>query len=244
MVNVVPVERSLLAGKGWRRPIGYAFAAQQAVVALVASEFPQAALALPICFVEQSGVFVPVMLTSPLPGHNAVVGPDGQWLVGYVPAALRVYPFSLGPSAGQANLCVNEDSGLVVEADGTTESFFATDGSLSPTVASIFELLRRIDGERLATNRAVVALSDVGLIKRWPLVVPVGDERIPVEGVYCVDEVTLNALDDRALIEVRSGLGMAYAQLLSMGQASVLSRVLLIQRQMAQVGQRLHSPGE
>jgi hypothetical protein len=77
-------------------------------------------------------------------------------------------------------------------------------------------------------------LSDVGLIKRWPLVVPVGDERIPVSGVYCIDEAALTALDDRTLIEVRSALGMIYAQLLSMGQVSVLTRLLLVQQQMTQ----------
>jgi hypothetical protein len=98
MVNIVPVDRERHAGKGWRRPPNYNFAAKDAVVALVASEFLQAALALPIGFVEQSGFFVPVMLTSPMPNRNVTVGPTGQWLVGYVPAVLRAYPFSLRSS--------------------------------------------------------------------------------------------------------------------------------------------------
>ena len=55
MVSIVPVDRERLAGKGWLRPPGYSFAKSEAVVALVAAEFANAALALPIGFVEQSG---------------------------------------------------------------------------------------------------------------------------------------------------------------------------------------------
>ena len=48
MVNIVPVDFKRHARKGWRRPIGYKFAAKDAVIALVASEFPRAALSLPM----------------------------------------------------------------------------------------------------------------------------------------------------------------------------------------------------
>jgi hypothetical protein len=240
MVNVVPVDRDRHAGKGWRRPVGYKFAETDAVVALVASDFSKAALSLPIGFVEQFGFFVPVMLTSPVPSHNVVVGPTGQWLTAYVPAVLRAYPFSTGTSAGGEDiLCIDEASGLVVDADDTTEKFFESDGSFAPSVAAIFGLLRQTDQHRIVTNRAVVALSDAGLIKRWPLIVPVGDEQIPVQGLYCIDESALDSLDDRSLIEVRRALGLCYAQLLSMGQVDVLSKLALIQRRMGNVGQQV-----
>jgi hypothetical protein len=238
MVNIVPVDRDRHAGKGWRRPANYNFAAKDPVVALVASEFLQAALALPIGFVEQSGFFVPVMLTSPVPNRNVAVGPAGQWFVGYVPAVLRAYPFSLR-SGEKETLCIDEDSGLVVEADNTTEKFFQADGSFSPIVVSILELLRQIGQSRRVTNRAVVSLSDAGLIKRWSLVVPVGEQQMPVNGLYCCDEAALDALDDVGLIEVRRALPMAYVQIFSMGQVGVLSRLASIQHQMAQFGQQL-----
>jgi hypothetical protein len=221
-------------GKGWRRPANYSFADKESAVALVASEFLQAALALPIAFVEQSGFFVPVMLTSPVPDRNVIVGPSGQWFVGYVPAVLRAYPFSLRFAGERETLCIDEDSGLVVNADKTTEKFFQDDGSLSPIVATILELLRHIDQSRRVTNRAVVSLSDAGLIKRWPLIVPVGDQQVPINGLYCIDEAALDALDDTGLIEVRRALPMAYMQIFSMGQVGVLSRLASVQHQIAQ----------
>ena len=59
MANIVPVDRARHAGKGWRHPPGYQFANKDAVVPLVSSEFPLAALALPIGFVEQSDLSYP-----------------------------------------------------------------------------------------------------------------------------------------------------------------------------------------
>jgi hypothetical protein len=243
MVNIVPVDRERHAGKGWQRPKGYGFAKNEAVVALVASEFPKAALALPIGFVEQSGFFVPVMLTSPFPGRNFVVGPKGEWFAGYVPAALRVYPFSLRPSAGgEPTLCIDEDSGLVVPADDTTEKFFNADGSLSGPVSDVLKVLRHVNENRIFTNQAVVALSDAGVIKLWNLVVPVGDRQVPVSGLYSVDEAALNELDDAALIGIRRALGVAYVQLVSTGQVTALSHLAGIQEKAGEVLGRMSNP--
>lgn len=242
MVNIVPVDRERLAGKGWRRPAGYSFAKNDAVISLVASEFPKAALSLPIGFVEQSGFFVPVMLTSPFPGRNVAVGPKGEWFTSYVPAVLRAYPFSLRSSGdGELTLCVDEDSGLVVQADDTTEKFFHEDGSLSSTVSDVLKLLRQVDANRIVTNRDVVALSDAGVIKRWSLVVPVGDRQVPVNGLYSADDTALNALDDASFISVRRALALAYAQLVSTGQVGVLSRLALIQEKAVQLTQKQRS---
>ena len=244
MANIVPVDRTRHAGKGWRHPTGYQFAQKDAVVSIVASEFPQAALALPIGFVEQSGFFVPVMLTSPMPGRNAAIGPQGEWFVGYTPAVLRAYPFSLvAPSKGaEPVLCINEDSGLVVPADDKTEKFFNADGSYSEPVAKILTLLRHIEENRIFTNQAVVALSDAGVIKRWNLVVPVGNRELPVNGLYTVDEAALEGLDDAGYLGVRRAMGVAYTQLVSTGQVGLLSRLARLQETSRQVADAVGKP--
>ena len=243
MANIVPVDRERHADKGWRHPEGYGFVKNDAVVPIVALEFAKAALTLPIGFVEQSGFFVPVMLTSPFPGRNVIVGPKGEWFTGYVPATLRTYPFSLLASAGgEPTLCVDEDSGLVVPADDKTEKFFNADGSLSAPVSDVLKLLRHIDENRIFTNQAVVALSDAGVIKGWNLIVPVGDRQVPVGGLYSVDEAALNALDDAALIGVRRALGVAYIQLVSTAQVGVLSRLASLQEKATQTLGRMQRP--
>jgi SapC len=55
MAKLVAVDRERHAGKGWRQPTGYGFAATQAVIPLMGAEFAKAALAMPIAFIEQAG---------------------------------------------------------------------------------------------------------------------------------------------------------------------------------------------
>ena len=46
MAKLVPVDRERHAGKGWRQPTGYGFAATQAVTPLMGAEFAKAAVAI------------------------------------------------------------------------------------------------------------------------------------------------------------------------------------------------------
>jgi hypothetical protein len=173
---------------------------------------------------------------------NVFVGPAGQWLGGYVPAVLRSYPFSLGRVAGrdQPVVCIDEDSGLVVdETAPNAETFFDAAGNPSSTTNSVTEFLQRIEQDQTPTDLAVAALAEAHVLKPWALTVPVGEQQITVEGLYQVDEAALNRLDDASFLKLRktSGLPVAYAQLLSTGQVSVLARFNLIQKQLLQSGQ-------
>ena len=48
MVKIVPVARERYAGKGWRRPTSFSFAAAEAMIPLSGSEFSNAVAAMPI----------------------------------------------------------------------------------------------------------------------------------------------------------------------------------------------------
>src|SRR5512143_1215755 len=128
MVNIVAISHERHGGKSWRSPGSYAFAATQALIPLVGLDFSSAAVAMPIAFVEQAGRYLPVAVASPIQGRNLFIAPSGQWLGLYVPAALRRYPFSLAPveSSNQVNLCIDEDSGWVIDAsaDASAARFF------------------------------------------------------------------------------------------------------------------------
>ena len=239
MAKIVPVDRGRHGGKGWRHPAGYGFAAAYAVVPLGGSEFAYAVPAMPIGFVEQSGHYLPVALMAFTKGQNVFVGPTGQWLGSYVPAILRTYPFSLVRVQGteQTTFCIDEDSGLIVdEAGENVEKFFEADGSPSPATKTIEELLRRVEHHRTITDLAVAALAEAGVIKPWPLTMPVGNQKVTVSGLFSVDEAALNALDDETFLKLRktSALVIASGQLLSTAQVSVLTRLSNIQQQLLQ----------
>ncbi len=242
MAKSVPVSRERHSGKGWRHPAGYGFVAADTIAPLGGSEFAHAAAAMPIAFIERSGHFLPVALLGLAKGSNVFVGPGGQWLGGYVPAVLRAYPFSLmrGEGSEQTFLCVDEDSGLIVDGDGeTVEKFFEPDGSPSAMTNTLTDFLHSIEQDQIQTDLAVTALAEAGVIKPWPLTAPVGNQQVTVSGLYRVDEPALDALDDATFLKLRkaSSLPVAYGQILSMGQAGVLSRLSAIRERVAQPAQ-------
>src|SRR5262249_19055620 len=156
---------------------------------------------------------------SPVSGRNMFVAPAGQWLGTYVPARLRTYPFLLlrGEGSDQMLLCVDEDSGLVVD-DAETEPFFAEDGSPSSAIKPILEFLQQVERNRLATELAVAGLVDAGVIQPWALTIPAGDKQLKVKGLHRVDPAKFAALKDEPYLKLRksSGIELAYAQMLSM----------------------------
>ena len=238
------ISRQTHAAKGWRRHNGYGFAAAEAIVPLVGAEFAKAALAMPIAFVGQgAGRLRPMALLSLAAGRNLFVAPDGRWLGGYVPAALRGHPFALlrPEGAEQSVLCVDEATGLVVDASFPgSEPFFDAEGNPANPVRRVLDFLVQLDANRIVTERAVVALAAAEVLVSWPLEAETPEGRKPVAGLFRVDEARLNALDSDAflVLRVEGALPLAYAQLLSMGQLSVFQTLIQLQAQLAQIHER------
>jgi hypothetical protein len=236
MAKIVPVDHEHHGGKRWRHPSGYSFAGAETLVPLAASEFAEALSSLPIGFVLRSGQYVAVAILGLEKGTNLFVGPDGQWFGHYVPAALRGYPFSLVRAEGseQPTLCVDEDSGLVVDEDGENiEKFFEADGMPAAATVRATEFLRQLEREYATTNRAVAALAEAGVIMPWALTVPVGDRQIVVNGLHRVDEAAVNALEDGKFLELRKGsaLIIGYWQIASIIHLNLLARLTLVRQQ-------------
>ncbi|MFZ3181659.1 MAG: SapC family protein [Methylocystis silviterrae] len=238
MASVVAVDRERHAGKGWRPAAGYGFATTQALLPLMGVEFAQAAASMPIAFIEQAGRYRPVAVLSPVQGRNLFVGPGGQWLGTYVPALLRGYPFGLlrMEDSEKAALCIDESSGLVVDADGETQKFFEDDGSPSEAIKAILNFLQQVEQNRTVTDLAVAALAEAGLMAPWPLTVSVDNQPRTVNGFYRVEEAKLNALDDESFLKLRKSgaLPLAYMQLLSMGRVTVFKQLDQLQRQLSE----------
>jgi len=132
-------------------------------------------------------------------------------------------------------LCVDEDSGLIVDPGEAAERFYEPDGSLSATVQGVFENLQHIEADRIRTTLAVAALQQADVIKPWPLIIPVGEQKVQVDGLYCVNEAALNALDDASFIKLRKApaLAGAYFQMQSMTQIHMLGQMAFLQEQSA-----------
>ena len=243
MPSFASVGRTSYAGKAWLRYTSYHFAADKPLIPLVAAELAKAVVALPLAFVEENGALHLVAVMSLEPQKNQFVAPDGRWLGGYIPAAVRGYPFALlQPDGAQAPiLCVDEDSGLVVDA-GTSgsEPFFDEEGAPAPPLKAVLDFLSQVEANRAATNRAVTALGAAGVLAPWTLQVGTPESPRTVTGLQCVDEARLNALDDESFLALRSAgaLTVAYAQMLSIGQIAVFETLAKLRAQVSEVHAR------
>jgi len=229
MTELTAITPERHAKKAWKRVTDNAFAAEETVIPLVGAELSKTALAMPTGFIKQEVGYQLVAITSLQPGTNLYVAPDGKWLGTYIPAALRSYPFKLAQqeSSDKLILCINEASGLVVDSDEEGNAFFDDQKEPTQGLKDIINFLTEVEANRTVTQRAVNALADAGLITPWAINLKQGEEVVPVNGLFHVDEAALNALDGDAFLALRKagGLAVAYAQLLSMGQLAVLERL-------------------
>jgi hypothetical protein len=237
MRNLQPVTKESHGAKAWRRPKDFSFAAHEALVPLAAFEVPKTVLAMPGGFVEQASGFTLVGVLSPIPDQNLCVGPNGQWLGPYIPVSLRVYPFGLVQVAGtdQVMLAFDESSGLLTEPSATAVNFFDADGNPAPDTQQVLQFLGEIEKSRIAINSTIKLLAEADVIKPWPLAVQDGDKQIQTQGLFQVDEVKLNGINDELFLKLRRGgaLALAYMQLLSTMNVQVLEQLRKFQARLA-----------
>ncbi|AWN35777.1 hypothetical protein DK427_08475 [Methylobacterium radiodurans] len=141
-MSIQPVSRERHAHLRWKGFSSFAFAASTTLAPLAAAEISQAALALPLAFIERDGHWSMAAVLGLMPGQNLYVDAGGVWLGRYIPAALRGYPFLIGARAdSEPPPCIDASSGLVTPGEG--EPFFDEAGSLSPTVTQVMRFLEQ-----------------------------------------------------------------------------------------------------
>ena len=109
MPKYVVLNRSQHALKTWKRAENYKFAARSHLVPLVIQDATAAAAEMPIGLARLEQGFQLVALLSFNSDENAFVGPDGKWLMRYIPSTLRGHPFLMArpPSSDLIALCVD-----------------------------------------------------------------------------------------------------------------------------------------
>lgn len=237
--SLAPVSPERHGGKAWRGFSGYLHAAGEAALPLCASELPRVSGDMPVGFLRQNGAVSPVAICALMPGRNFYIAPDGRWLGGYVPAILRAYPFALVPGdGGQRMVCVDEQSGLLLEAPAGegAEPFFDDQNQPAGKFAQVVDFLTHLERDRQATASLCARLDAHGLFTDWPLKVDSGQGAQDVTGVLRIDEAKLNRLSDAAFLELRKAgaLPFIYTHLLSTQRLPVLSRLVQLQAQMQQ----------
>jgi hypothetical protein len=223
----IPLSQEALVGKRWLRHTSMAFAKNDTVAPVYVNELPMAIQSLPVAFIKQGDIFIPVVVMGLKPGQNLCVSTDARWLSEYMPVTYRSSPFELLAVegwGGQQSLCIDES--CITDGDG--EPFFDDKGEIAETITGVFNLVQQFNAARALTLNICKVLNEHGLIKPWPLVLNDGITEQAVSGLYKIDEEAFNALPDDAFLAVRKAhaLTMVYSQMLSMQKIAVLAERL------------------
>jgi len=223
MPRWIAVSRSQHAQKNYQPRERYHFAANQPVANVLLAELSKLVPHYALGFVEHGESYQPIALLS-LDGHtNLYVHTDGRWLSTYVPAAMRGFPFTLANNKeGKQVLAIDQEH--LSKEWGTP--LFGEDGSLNEPVEQTLNFLQQCEQNRQVTAAATQKLAEAGVIESWPLELNTGEgqEPLPVNGLYRINEQALNGLEAQAYAELRGGpMALAYAQLFSMSQLNQLT---------------------
>lgn len=227
MVSIQPISRDRHKDKRWQRFTSYEFARGDAIAPLVGAEVVKAMHTCPIGFILDGEQFIPVAVLALQAGRNLFIAPDGKWVGGYIPAALRGYPFRIGQTeSGEKLLCIDEDSGLITDGP-EGEAFFDEAGGLSEETGKIMDFLGQTHQNRAATLKVCTLLAEYNLIVPWEITVRTAEGDKPLGGLYRVDEPALNELDTEAFEVVRraGALPLIYSQLFSMQHMTLLGKL-------------------
>jgi hypothetical protein len=237
MPNIQAVTLSRHSARGWLRPDNYLFSKSNTIVNLTADEMSDAVFSLPTAFLRVDEDLSLVALTGILENENAMIDRLGRWRGQYIPATLRLYPFRLGQvERGKGVVCVDEESGLVVELVGDAGSpstskpipFFYRDNAESDELAKVSNYLKKIYAAQEFTKSLCEFLDQLDLLKPWVISVQGGKDgqeensSISVspylKHLYCVDESKINSLPPDKLAQFRDngGLWVSHCQRLSM----------------------------
>lgn len=225
MPDYQPISASRHAGKYWRPAADYGFARGQAVVVVGAAEMARAVLSLPIAFQRRNDRVLPVAVLGLNPECNLMVAENGKWLGGYLPAALRAYPFMLrSMEDGKQVLCIDESADcLVSDPDG--RPLFGDEGKPSTALEEVLRFLSLAKKSRQLADQASASLLRHGLLKPWTIRVATRDGEKALDGLLQIDEAALGTLNGDALVDLRDAgaLALAYCQLISIQHIALLA---------------------
>lgn len=207
------------------KEMDWSIAADLNALFALAAEFADISREYPILFVSAGSddkgqaTVAPVAAFGLRPGENLFLQ-GSRWRGQYIPALLRVYPFSLGRlEDGSARvLCIDRAWKGLSDSEGM--ALFGEDGTPGDHLVTMNRQLEAIETEVQRTHALCRVLLDKGLLRemRFDAELPDGS-KLQADGFLAVDEDKLGKLaDDDVLQLYRNGvLGLIHAHQISLG---------------------------
>ena len=225
---------------GWVPPNGYPQVKKESAAPILAAELGEALPYYPLVFIaDNKGEFRLNVLLSLESGSNLFVNMANQWMVPYVPAAYRSYPFQMMENGkGGQVLAVDVDSQFFqVEAVSSDRRILTDEGEPQESTKPLITFMQQRYAQQKQTDALVKQIADLELIESWSIDVRFGPGEEDVRkllGLSRINELKLKELEPSQLSELAKtgALGLVYAQLLSMARIKDLqARYLQFKKQ-------------
>ena len=206
----------------------FGFAATADIIALQVSEVAQAVRHYPIVFLPGEGAAPPSLaaLVGLGDGLNRFVDSQGRWREQtYIPAYVRRYPFMPMLIAGQTDpvLAIDMTQSWIQGQAG--EPFADSAGQATARLQRVMVFQQEYQRQATITQTMCAAINDAGILEPRTLTWqdPSGQTR-QLDGFWCVEESKLKVISHEVLhtLHHADALGLAYAQMMSMGNLQSL----------------------
>jgi hypothetical protein len=167
-------------------------------------EFIRVAKEYPIVFSTGSGEVFPVAMLGLRKNQNVFLNEKGNWLVDYIPAYIRRYPYILAldpQNKGRYVVCVdNAFPGL--NREGRGERLYNEDGSDGPGLVHAKQFLATFQKNINITTAFCRRLQELDLLVPMPKPKGAKAKRVDLDGFAVVDRNRIFDLDDAQLVEL------------------------------------------
>lgn len=204
----------------------FAFAATAHLLPLTVAEVGAAMHQYPLVFVHEGDVIALVALTGLPQAGNRFVDAQGEWRAGaYIPAYVRGYPFiAVRPAEGAEPIIAIDPNAADFQAK-SGQPLIGKDGQHSEQLKGILAFHGEYQALTERTRAMTHALKAEGVLEEGGLNLQGPDGNgTRIGGFLVVNEARLRALPAEALKRLMEAdaIGLAYAQLLSMGNLGQL----------------------
>lgn len=196
---MTPVTHETHQALGWRPACGFHFAKSIALQRVGVLEIAQAAQTMPIAFSNDGGSWGAVAVMGPPDVGNLYVDDGGRWLGGYIPSALRFYPFIY--SHMQLHLWAD-----FVAEPATVEGVqpFFEGEAVAPNIKRVAVSLGGLAKADDAAQPVFEILFDADALVPWAPLIPRDlDVAVNYQGLWQLDRARFDGMSDQSWLSIR-----------------------------------------
>ena len=202
--NIVPITAEHHGEMYLDRVDNFSYTRDLGFVYVFCMEFIRAAKEYPIVFSVAGDEVFPVAMLGLRRDQNVFLDDNGNWLVDYIPAYIRRYPYMLAEdqqNKGKYVVCI-DDTFAGLNKEGRGERLYNDDGTDGPGIAHAKEFLVTFQKNINITSAFCKRLQELDLLVPMPLPTGAKRKRVDLEGFAVVDRNRIFDLEDAKLVEL------------------------------------------